>query len=253
MTTHEIRFQGELIEHMPEEAARVWLDAKKKFHDENSRPEEHENFDVTQYEIAPRRPVELYQRGNLIETFDHPELAQQARDAIIREREAARPSVADPAPVKLRHGAVTVAAFADEAAAKAHRDAILAEDFALAKKKADAHNAREHARVKDLVARMTKLKRPTQGIKPELVEPVASVKASDFSIHDTSGEPLHGLVIKVPGAPAAAPRHRTVADLPAIMADAELDEAAAADEDVEASTSPGGRHRSKKHGKHRSR
>jgi hypothetical protein len=87
--THELRYKGGLVGHYESrrkaEAAR---DGMSHFDSSTSDPENHD-FHRAQFQIAPRRPFELFVNGAFVDTFDSFEEASARVEEL--GREAGRP------------------------------------------------------------------------------------------------------------------------------------------------------------------
>ena len=100
--THEIRFRGQLLEHMDEEDARDYVQRRLE------HPVEGPAFNPKDWTIAPRRPVELRRGGVVADTFDDVASAEKTRDALVKSLEKRRARMRLPLVVR----AMTVDAFA---------------------------------------------------------------------------------------------------------------------------------------------
>lgn len=79
MTTHEVRYQGRLMEHFTEEDARAYVKRRLE------HPVEGPAFDPKDWTVGPRLPFELHSKGNLVDTFRTAKLAAKASAALTQE------------------------------------------------------------------------------------------------------------------------------------------------------------------------
>ena len=79
MTTHEVRFRGELLAHFTQEEATRYAEKRAS-----------EGGDPEDWTVAPRRPVELHEAGSLADTFDSVGDAEARAAAIVKARVSPR-------------------------------------------------------------------------------------------------------------------------------------------------------------------
>jgi hypothetical protein len=72
--SHEVRYKGNLLGHLPEAAAGDYVRRRLE------HPVEGEVFDAKDFTVAPRKPWELHSRGNLVDTYDTETAAHEALD-----------------------------------------------------------------------------------------------------------------------------------------------------------------------------
>lgn len=79
MSTHEVRYHGRLLGHFTEEEAKAYMQKRL------SHPVEGKAFEPKKLTIEARRPVELYARGNLVDTFKSEAEAATARAELLEQ------------------------------------------------------------------------------------------------------------------------------------------------------------------------